>query len=106
LLTLKSARDGIRRSEFEYPIPKQDADQLLQLAQGAIIEKTRHELPAGDLVWEIDVFKGQNDGLVLAEIELDHSEQGFARPSWLGEEVTRDLRYYNSRLSKRPFQRW
>lgn len=105
-LTFKSARRGIHRSEFEYPIPKHDADELLQLAQGSIIEKTRYELPADGLLWEIDVFKGQNDGLVLAEIELNHSEQGFIRPLWLGEEVTQDCRYYNSRLSRFPFRRW
>ena len=71
MLTLKSEREGIRRNEFEYPIPKHDAEQLLLLARGTIIEKTRHELPANGVLWEIDVFKGDNEGLVLAEIELD-----------------------------------
>lgn len=106
MLTLKSERTGIRRSEFEYPIPKADAEQMLLLAQGIIVAKTRHEVPASGLVWEIDVFEGENEGLVLAEIELDFSEQGFSRPSWLGEEVTEDDRYFNSSLSKLPFRRW
>ena len=106
MLTLKSEREGIRRNEFEYPIPKHDAEQLLLLARGTIIEKTRHELPANGVLWEIDVFKGDNEGLVLAEIELDFMTQGFVKPSWLGKEVTEDPRYYNSSLSTLPYQRW
>jgi len=105
-LTVKSAAAGLRRLEFEYPIPLADAAALLELREGALIEKLRHELPQDRLVWEIDVFQGDNEGLVIAEIELLHEDQHFERPSWLGVEITSDPSYSNANLAKMPFRSW
>jgi adenylate cyclase len=105
-LTLKSERQGIRRSEFEYPIPSNDGKLLLQFSRGRTIQKVRHEVPADGLLWEIDVFGEDNEGLVLAEIELKSTNQSFERPQWIGAEVTQDQRFYNSNLSRRPFRSW
>ncbi len=88
------------RPEFEYDIPVAEARELLGLCAGAVIRKTRHRLPAGDLTWEIDVFEGAHDGLVLAEIELPSPDTAFARPDWLGEDVTADPAYTNAELSR------
>ena len=105
-LTIKSRAAEVRRSEFEYEIPVADAKALLELRTGgAVIEKVRYELPCGALTWEIDVFSGENQGLVIAEIELAHEEQPFERPAWLGEEITADDRYYNASLARRSFRR-
>ncbi|PEQ14195.1 adenylate cyclase [Novosphingobium sp. PC22D] len=99
-LTVKAGESGVARSEFEYEIPLEDACALFELATGGAIEKRRHRVPAGEgLVWEIDVFAGANEGLVLAELELPDPDTPFARPEWLGEEVTGDPRYYNSALA-------
>lgn len=103
-LTIKSAEPGVRRSEFEYAIPVEDADAMLPLAVGHVISKQRHIVPAGDLRWEIDVFQGIHEGLVIAEIEFVSIEQTFGRPEWLGEEVTDDPRYYNAALALRPIE--
>ena len=103
-LTIKSAGPGVRRSEFEYAIPVEDADAMRPLAIGHIIRKQRHIVPAGDLRWEIDVFQGGHEGLVIAEIELASTDQKFAFPEWLGEEVTHDPRYYNAALARHPFE--
>lgn len=100
-LTIKSRPAEVRRSEFEYEIPVADAEALLELRTGAVIEKVRYELDCGKLTWEIDVFAGEHAGLVIAEIELDHEGQAFERPAWLGEEVTADDRYSNASLAKR-----
>ncbi|GAA5136361.1 CYTH domain-containing protein [Alloalcanivorax gelatiniphagus] len=107
-LTLKGETRGARRSEFEYPIPVDDALAILaEMCAEGVIDKTRYRLPAGDgLEWEVDVFHGDNDGLVVAEIELSHEDQPIPRPDWLAEEVTDDPRYYNSALSRRPYGRW
>lgn len=106
-LTIKTAAPGHTRQEFEYSVPLDDAEELLLVRTGAIVVKTRHIVPAaGDLVWEIDVFEGENAGLVLAEIELEHADQTFEHPAWLGEEVTFDRRFYNSELARLPFSRW
>ncbi len=105
-LTMKTAVAGISRHEFEYAIPVADAEQLLELREGAIIAKTRHLVPQGDIVWEIDVFEGDNAGLVVAEVELTRPDQTFSSPAWLGEEVTEDRRYYNAELSRSPFSGW
>jgi len=104
-LTIKSRAAEIRRREFEYQIPLADAGVLLELRTGAIIEKVRYELACGALTWEIDVFSGENEGLVIAEIELDHEDQAFERPAWLGEEITSNDRYYNASLAKHAFRR-
>jgi adenylate cyclase len=105
-LTLKSRESELRRLEFEYPIPAADAEALLVMRQGSIIEKVRHTIPWHGLMWEVDVFSGDNAGLVIAEIELRHEHQEFTSPRWLGEEVTGQSRYYNRSLSQRPFSGW
>jgi adenylate cyclase len=106
-LNLKAKRSGMTRLEYEYPIPRQDADEILEhLCQGPLIEKYRHELPLGAHVWEIDEFLGDNAGLIVAEIELDDEREAFDLPSWLGLEVTHDERYYNFNLATRPFKSW
>ena len=100
-LTVKSADAGVRRSEFEYEIPVTDADAMQALAVGRVIAKVRYIVPTGDLRWEIDVFEGDNAGLVIAEIELRTMDQTFERPDWLGAVVTDDRRYYNAALALR-----
>ena len=105
-LNIKQAVAGATRLEFEYPIPLEDAETLMRTLGGTRIEKTRHWIPAGDLLWEVDEFAGDNAGLVVAEIELPTVDTAFEQPAWLGEEVTHDLRYYNNELSQRPFRRW
>ena len=98
-LTIKSRDRGARRAEFEYPIPLGDARDLLELAGSSRIEKTRHTVPDGQLVWEIDVFEGREDKLILAEIELPSEDAAVKLPGWLGQEVTADPRYRNSSLA-------
>lgn len=101
-LTIKgrSTADGVSRSEWEYEIPGSDAEGLMGLCTGRIIDKHRYIVPAGDgMKWEVDVFHGVHEGLVLAEIEMERGDCQFDRPDWLGEEVTGDRRYYNSVLS-------
>jgi adenylate cyclase len=106
-LNLKAKRSGMTRLEFEYAIPRADADQILdELCTGPLVEKYRHRIPMGDLVWEIDEFLGANAGLIVAEIELPTEETGFDRPPWLGEEVTEDERYYNFNLAQKPYREW
>ena len=106
-LTLKSARAGIRRLEFEYSLPVTDAKQMLaEFCQGQVIHKTRYRLPLDDHVWEIDVFHDANEGLVLAEIELGNEQENFALPDWIGEEVSGNKRYYNAYLAKIPYKNW
>ena len=105
-ITIKSAHSGISRKEFEYAIPVDDASELLELCQGAIIEKKRHIVRVADAVWEVDEFSGANSGLVVAEIELDSEDQAIVKPAWLGEEVTGDRRYLNSQLVSLPFRDW
>jgi adenylate cyclase len=102
LLTIKSAKSELMRGEFEYPVPLADAEQLLELCPGAVIEKRRHLVAVGDLMFEIDVFTGAHEGLVLAEIELPDAKASFERPDWLGDEVTGDPRYYNANLAAGP----
>lgn len=106
-LTIKGITVGAVRSEFEYEIPRSDADQLLdQLCEKPLIEKTRYEIKAGGLTWEIDEFDGANRGLTVAEVELTDEEQELTLPNWVGEEVTRDPRYFNSNLIAHPFSEW
>lgn len=105
-LTIKGPTKGISRAEFEYAIPVADAEQLLGLCQGPIIEKARHVVVHNGTTWEVDEFFGENAGLVVAEVELDHEHQSFERPSWLGQEVTNDTRYFNSNLASNPFGTW
>lgn len=105
-LTIKGKNQGISRAEFEYEIPVQDAEELLQLAEQPILVKTRYLEQQGDFTWEVDVFAGENQGLVVAEIELPAEDAEFSRPAWLGEEVSGDVRYYNANLIKFPFSLW
>lgn len=105
-LTIKGITTGVSRAEFEYDIPLPDALQLLDLCLQPIIDKTRYIVEVNGNTWEIDVFAGANDGLVIAEIELESEEQEFLRPDWLGQEVSDDPRYYNSMLAQTPFTAW
>lgn len=105
-LTIKLPDTGVSRLEFEYEIPLDDAEVLMRVRQGAMIEKVRHHVPFADNLWEVDVFQGENEGLVMAEIELERENQPFERPVWLGEEVTADHRYHNSTLAERPYRSW
>lgn len=104
-ITIKGAAEGISRLEYEYEIPKLDAQEMLDRFQPEGTEKTRYRIPEGSgLTWEVDEFLGANDGLIVAEIELSSEEQVFARPEWLGVEVTHDERYYNASLALQPFR--
>ncbi len=105
-LTVKGESKGASRAEFEYPIPLDDARQLLALSDGPCIDKQRWRVEVGGLVWEVDEFFGENAGLVVAEVELASEDQAFDKPSWAGEEVTHDPRYFNSSLASRPFKSW
>lgn len=106
-LNIKGATVGAQRQEFEYEIPLKEANELLDtLCKKPLIEKVRHHLHVGAHTWEIDVFEGDNAGLVVAEIELDHPDEPFAKPAWVGEEVTMDVRYYNTSLCRHPFKDW
>ena len=105
-LTVKGPPRGLDRAEFEYPIPPDDARELLALCDGAIVEKRRHVVELGDLVWEVDEFLGDNAGLVVAEVELDDGSRDIELPDWVGEEVTHEPRYLNSSLSRHPFRSW
>lgn len=106
-LTIKSKSVGARRAEYEYAIPLDDARELLDtLCIRPLIEKVRYVLEHGGHTWEVDVFEGENAGLIVAEVELESEEEAFERPSWLGEEVTHDPRYFNSNLVEHPFKDW
>lgn len=105
-ITVKGKNDGISRLEFEYPIPLADAKAMLTLCTAPLIEKTRYIIPQDDLVWEVDVFSGDNEGLIVAEIELPTVDTPFTRPDWVGAEVSGDPRYYNSSLQRAPFSTW
>lgn len=106
-LTVKGVSVGATRMEFEYDIPLDDAKTLLdELCEKPIIEKNRYKIEFGGFIWEVDEFFGENEGLVVAEIELESEDQEFEKPEWVGEEVTGDPRYYNSNLIKEPYTRW
>ena len=106
-LNMKSATRGAQRLEFEYPLPLEDAMQILDtLCQSPIIEKTRHYIDFSGHTWEVDVFEGENQGLTVAEVELDSVDERLVLPEWVGNEVTDDVRYYNACLVKNPFSTW
>lgn len=104
---IKSMTHALRRTEFEYPVPLEEAGIMLeQMCQPNIIHKTRHLIHQGQHLWEIDEFHGANAGLVVAEIELEDEAESFEHPSWLGEEVSHDPRYLNFALARHPFRDW
>jgi len=106
-LTIKGPTQGISRLEYEYPIPASDAEDMMRnLCGDTLIEKVRYRIPFAEHVWELDVFEGDNQGLIIAEIELASEQEAFERPDWLAEEVSHDARYFNSNLARHPYSRW
>ena len=107
-LTVKgrSSEDGTSRFEWETQLSVSEAEKLLELCEPGIIEKERYDVRAGDHIFEVDVFDGDNAGLIIAEVELASTDEKYRRPEWLGKEVTGDVRYYNSELSKNPYINW
>ena len=107
-LTIKGIgnESGLSRFEWEKEIQVTEAEQLLHLCENGVIDKIRHEVKVGSHVYEVDVFSGANEGLIVAEIELSDENESFEKPVWLGEEVTNDNRYYNAYLSNNPFNNW
>lgn len=107
-LTVKGATNdsGTTRFEWEIEINTTEATNLIDLCESGILEKIRYEVPAGQHVFEVDEFLGENKGLIVAEVELNHEDEKFERPNWLGDEVTGQRKYYNSQLSKTPFKTW
>jgi len=105
-LTIKGKSKGIVRTELEYEIPVNEAEVLIKICLDFPIEKTRYKEDIGDIVWEIDVFEGENTGLVMAEVELVDENQNVNLPEWIGDEVSFDSRYFNSWLSGNPFSKW
>lgn len=106
-LNIKSATIGTHRHEYEYEIPYSEGEEILNtLCEKPLIEKTRHLVPYDQHIWEIDVFTGDNEGLIVAEIELSQVGELFSKPSWIDMEVTDDLRYYNNQLCKNPYKNW
>ncbi|KKC33613.1 CYTH domain-containing protein [Devosia psychrophila] len=99
-LTLKGRASGMTRAEYEYDIPMGDAREMLDMAQPHVLEKRRHLVTFGGLTWEVDVFEGRHEGLVIAEVELTSEQQAVELPAWVGTEVTDDDRYYNASLSR------
>lgn len=106
-LNIKSSTIGIKRAEFEYEIPIEEAEEILaQVAEQPFIDKTRYKVKCGNHVWELDIFEGPNSGLVVAEIELNSEDEAFELPEWAGEEVSGDPKYYNVNLVNHPFSQW
>ena len=107
-LTIKGKGNatGTTRLEWETEIPLQDAEKLLAICENGTIDKIRHEVKVGNHIYEVDVFEGENEGLVVAEIELQSEDESFKKPSWIGKEVTNDERFYNAYLSQNPFMSW
>jgi adenylate cyclase len=105
-LCVKGISRGFSRNEFEYEIPADDAEHLLKLCAGVLIQKVRHTVIHKGLKWEVDEFFGDNTGLIVAEVELESEDQIFEKPPWLGREVTHDPRYFNSSLAVTPFNKW
>ncbi len=107
ILTIKGPSEGGARLEYEYNIPVEEAREILdRLCYKPLIEKIRYAIPFAGFIWEVDQFKGENHGLVLAEIELAYVGQEFAKPAWIGREVTGDARYYNANLVQYPYSLW
>jgi len=105
-ITIKGKTVGIKRTELEYKIPIKDAEVLMEMCLDFQIEKTRYYEKKDNVVWEIDIFEGENKGLILAEVELEHENQHINLPNWIEKEVSKDYRYFNSWLSQNPFSKW
>lgn len=105
-ITLKGKKKGLRRSEFEYEIPVKDAVSMMASFGGGMISKTRYKIKHEGKLWEVDEFHEDNEGLIVAEIELQTESETFLSPAWLGKEVSHDSRYYNSNLTIKPYNRW
>lgn len=106
MLTIKGPSKGVTRSEFEYLIPTEDANAMLELCERPLIEKIRYVVNYKGMTWEVDEFLGDNQGLVIAEIELSSEDQAFEKPDWVGEEVSSDPKYHNSNLVRFPYKAW
>lgn len=102
----KSNKTGTSRFEWEKEIDVDEAKALLNLCEDGILEKTRYLIPFGEHIFEVDEFLGNNEGLIVAEVELNSEDEFFEKPQWLGEEVTGDVKYYNSQISKHPYKAW
>ena len=102
----KSNESGLTRIEWEKEIDVKEAEQLLQLCESGVIDKIRYDIESGNHIIEVDVFEGENKGLIMAEIELKSENESYEKPDWLGNEVTGDEKYYNAYLSKKPFKTW
>ncbi len=105
-LTVKGKAEGIKRREIEFEIPFGDAESLMEMALNLPVEKNRYKQDVENFTWEIDVFEGENKGLIIAEIELEDEDQEFPKPEWVEKEVSGDKRYYNLSLSKNPYNSW
>ena len=105
-LNIKSAEMGIQRQEFEYPIPADEADELLDLFCPQTVSKRRYEVDFAGKTWEVDVFEQDNQGLIIAEIELSSADETFEHPPWIGNEVSDEARYYNNELARNPYSKW
>ena|SRR6185312_2652624 len=105
-LNIKQGVPGVSRAEYEYPLPLADAEAMLATLCGSVVEKTRHRVRVDATLFEVDEFAGDNSGLVVAEVELPAADAAFARPPWLGAEVSALRRYYNAALALRPYSRW
>jgi CYTH domain-containing protein len=106
-LTIKGVTTGVTRAEFEYEVPAADANAMLDgLCEKPLVEKTRYKIPLDGYTWEVDEFHGDNDGLVVAEVELKSADEKPPLPEWVGEDVSSDPRYFNSNLVKKPFKTW
>lgn len=97
---------GASRFEWEKEIPVEEVQELLKICEPSVIDKTRYLVDAGEHTYEVDEFYGDNDGLTVAEVELSSEDEAFVKPEWLGEEVTGDVKYYNSMLLKNPYKNW
>ncbi|WP_339888761.1 CYTH domain-containing protein [uncultured Flavobacterium sp.] len=102
----KSNENGLSRMEWEKEIDVKEAESLLQICESGVIDKIRYDIELGNHTFEVDIFEGENKGLIIAEIELQSENESFEKPDWLGKEVTGDERYYNAYLSKKPFVKW
>jgi len=105
-LTIKGMNIGATRAEYEYEIPVSHAEELLKICDGPVLEKNRYPVVCDGLKWEVDEFLGDNEGLVVAEVELKSEDQPLTFPEWIGQEVTTDPRYFNSNLCSHPYRKW